>query len=79
MQTTSAVAISDVTFSAISGTSIAENVINLSCSQTIGCKNINLDRVYISSSTPGKKVSANCFNAHGRATHTRPAVKCLLP
>ncbi|KAL8472413.1 hypothetical protein ACS0TY_029571 [Phlomoides rotata] len=76
---TSAVAISDVSFTAISGTSIAENVINLSCSQTIGCSNIKLDRVYIKSSTPGKKVSAKCFNAHGKATHTKPAVNCLLP
>ncbi|PIN16144.1 Polygalacturonase [Handroanthus impetiginosus] len=76
---TSAVAISDVSFTAINGTSIAENVINLSCSQTIGCRNINIDRVYITSSTPSKKVLANCFNAHGRATHTKPTVKCLLP
>ncbi|KAL7139972.1 hypothetical protein ABFS83_09G089000 [Erythranthe nasuta] len=77
--TSSSVAISDISFIAISGTSIAENVINLSCSQSIGCKNIKLDRVYLTSSTPGKKVSANCNNAHGIATHTRPAVKCLLP
>ncbi|KAI3455331.1 hypothetical protein Pfo_011994 [Paulownia fortunei] len=76
---TSAVAISDVSFTAISGTSVASNVISLSCSQTTGCTNIKLDRVYITSSTPGKKVYANCFNAHGKATHTKPAVKCLLP
>ncbi|KAH6800641.1 hypothetical protein C2S52_001105 [Perilla frutescens var. hirtella] len=76
---TSAVGISDVTFRAISGTSIAENVISLKCSQTSGCTNIRIDRVYITSTTPGKKVSATCFNAHGSATHTRPSVNCLLP
>ncbi|XP_047960457.1 probable polygalacturonase At3g15720 [Salvia hispanica] len=76
---TSGVAISDVTFSAISGTSIAENVISLKCSQINACKNVRLDRVYIKSTTPNKKVSAVCFNAHGTATHTKPAVKCLLP
>ncbi|KAK6124921.1 hypothetical protein DH2020_041332 [Rehmannia glutinosa] len=76
---TSAVAISDVSFTGISGTSIASNVINLSCSQTVGCTNIKLDRIYITSSTPGNKVFANCFNAHGKATRTKPAVKCLLP
>ncbi|KAK6125180.1 hypothetical protein DH2020_041081 [Rehmannia glutinosa] len=76
---TSAVSISDVSFTGISGTSIASNVINLSCSQTVGCTNIKLDRVYITSSTPGNKVFANCFNAHGKATRTKPAVKCLLP
>ncbi|KAL2493456.1 putative polygalacturonase [Abeliophyllum distichum] len=73
------VAISDVTYSGISGTSVAENVINLSCSQSVGCSNIKLDRVYITSSTPGKKVYANCVNAHGKSTHTKPAVNCLLP
>ncbi|KAL2516584.1 putative polygalacturonase [Forsythia ovata] len=76
---TSTVAISDVTYSGITGTSVAENVINLSCSQSVGCSNIKLDRVYITSSTPGKKVYANCVNAHGKSTHTKPAVKCLLP
>ncbi|KAL3631761.1 hypothetical protein CASFOL_024745 [Castilleja foliolosa] len=76
---TSTVAISDVSFTAISGTSIASNVINLSCSQIIGCTNIKLDRVYITSSTPGNKVYANCHNAHGKATHTKPIVNCLLP
>ncbi|KAK4479724.1 hypothetical protein RD792_015256 [Penstemon davidsonii] len=77
--TSSAVAISDVLFSTISGTSIAENVINLSCSQSVGCTNIRLDRVYITSTVPGKKVYANCFNAHGKATRTKPAIKCLQP
>ncbi|KAG8379845.1 hypothetical protein BUALT_Bualt07G0131800 [Buddleja alternifolia] len=75
---TSTVAISDVSFRAISGTSTAESVINLMCSQSVGCTNIKLDRVYISSSTPGKKVHASCFNAHGTATHSKPAIKCLL-
>ncbi|KAL0319151.1 UNVERIFIED_CONTAM: putative polygalacturonase [Sesamum angustifolium] len=74
---TSAVAISDVSFTAISGTSVAENVISLSCSQSVACNNIKLDRVYISPSTPGNKVYSTCFNARGQATHTKPAVNCL--
>ncbi|PIN05182.1 Galacturan 1,4-alpha-galacturonidase [Handroanthus impetiginosus] len=71
--------ITDLSFTAITKTLVAKNVINLSCSQTIGCININIDRVYITSSTPDKKVLANCFNAHDKATHTEPAIKCLLP
>ncbi|KAL0415339.1 UNVERIFIED_CONTAM: putative polygalacturonase [Sesamum latifolium] len=74
---TSAVAVSDVSFTAISGTSVAENVISLSCSQSVACNNIKLDRVYIKPSTPGKKVYSSCFNARGQATHTKPAVNCL--
>ncbi|CAA3025464.1 probable polygalacturonase At3g15720 [Olea europaea subsp. europaea] len=76
---TSTVAISDISYTAITGTSLDEQVIDLSCSQSVGCTNIKLDRVYITSSTPGKKVYANCVNAHGKSSHTRPAVNCLLP
>ncbi|KAL6996552.1 endo-polygalacturonase [Sarracenia purpurea var. burkii] len=75
---TSAIKLSDITYSAIMGTSTAEQVINLKCSQSVGCTNIVLNRVYISSTTPGKRVYAACYNAHGRATNTKPAVKCLL-
>ncbi|CAN4086385.1 unnamed protein product [Withania somnifera] len=75
---TDAVALSDITFRGILGTSLMDEVINLSCSETVGCKNILVDRVYISS-VNGNPVHAKCINAHGRYTHTRPAVKCLLP
>lgn len=40
-------------------------------SQRFGCPNIKLDRIYLTSSTPEKKVYAICFNAHGKSTHTR--------
>lgn len=75
---TAAVALSDIAFRGISGTSLMDEVINLSCSETVGCKNILLDRVYISS-VKGNPVHAKCVNAHGRHTHTRPVVNCLLP
>ncbi|XP_059303561.1 probable polygalacturonase At3g15720 [Lycium ferocissimum] len=75
---TAAVALSDITFRGILGTSLMDEVINLSCSETVGCKSILLDRVYISS-VKGNPVHAKCINAHGRYTHTSPAVKCLLP
>ncbi|CAL5340304.1 unnamed protein product [Camellia sinensis] len=77
---TSAVELSDISYSGIMGTSTADEVINLSCSQSGsgGCTDISLDCVYIASTIPGKKTYANCLNAHGRSTHTKPAVKCLL-
>ncbi|XP_052176544.1 probable polygalacturonase At3g15720 isoform X2 [Diospyros lotus] len=76
---TSAVQLSDISYYGIVGTSATDSAINLSCSQVgAGCTNIKLDRVYIASATPGRRAYATCFNAHGRATHTKPAVKCLL-
>ncbi|XP_047339765.1 probable polygalacturonase At3g15720 [Impatiens glandulifera] len=76
---TSTVKVSDVSFTSIVGTSNMDQAINLSCSQSVGCTNIVLDRVYISHTTKGRKIYATCNNAHGKATHTKPAVKCLLP
>ncbi|KAA8540480.1 hypothetical protein F0562_024601 [Nyssa sinensis] len=75
---TSAIKLSDISYTAISGTSTSDKVIDLSCSQSVGCTNIVLDHVYITPTVQGKRIYANCFNAHGRASHTKPAVKCLL-
>ncbi|KAE9467787.1 hypothetical protein C3L33_00331, partial [Rhododendron williamsianum] len=76
---TSAVELSDITYSGINGTSTADDAINLSCSQSAGCTGILIDHVYITSENLGKRTYANCFNAHGTCTHTVPPVKCLLP
>ncbi|KAJ0522570.1 putative endo-polygalacturonase [Helianthus annuus] len=73
------VKLSDITFRGISGTSNMENVINLSCSKTVACTNIVVDRVYIKSAIPGRKVYGSCINAHGRATHVKPYLNCLKP
>ncbi|KAG5537569.1 hypothetical protein RHGRI_024877 [Rhododendron griersonianum] len=76
---TSAVELSDITYSGINGTSTADDAINLSCSQSAGCTGISIDHVNITSANLGKRTYANCFNAHGTCTHTVPPVKCLLP
>lgn len=76
---TTAVELNDIRYKSISGTSRTDQVINLSCSGSRGCTNIRIERVYIKSMTPGKRVYANCVNAHGTWFHTIPDVKCLLP
>ncbi|KAK8595132.1 hypothetical protein V6N13_016039 [Hibiscus sabdariffa] len=76
---TSGIKISDVTYSSISGTSITDKVIDLSCDQNVGCSNIQFRYVYIKSTVPGKKAYSSTFNAHGNYTHTRPVVTGLLP
>ncbi|XP_019458885.1 PREDICTED: probable polygalacturonase At3g15720 [Lupinus angustifolius] len=75
---TEAVKVSDVTFKRIVGTSLMEEAINLSCDQNIGCSNIVLDDIDITSAIPGKEVFSFCHNAHGKAINTKPAVNCLL-
>ncbi|XP_047339845.1 probable polygalacturonase At3g15720 [Impatiens glandulifera] len=76
---TSAVKVSDVSYTSIVGTSAMDTVINLSCSKSVGCTNIVLDHVDISLAKKGRKAIATCINAHGKATNTKPAIKCLLP
>ncbi|KAI5660498.1 hypothetical protein M9H77_29291 [Catharanthus roseus] len=74
---TSAIALSDISYSKIVGTSITDQVINLSCSETFGCTGIAFDDVYLTSKTPGNKVYAKCINAQGKFSHTLPTVTCL--
>ncbi|KAK7261923.1 hypothetical protein RIF29_28247 [Crotalaria pallida] len=73
-----AVKVSDVTFKGISGTSLMDKAINLNCDPNIGCSNIVLDNIDITSAVPGMQVFSYCNNAHGRVFNTKPAVNCLL-
>ncbi|KAG9150952.1 hypothetical protein Leryth_003069 [Lithospermum erythrorhizon] len=74
---TSAVAFSEISYVGIIGTSTTDDVIDLSCSQANSCKNIVLDHVYLASITRDKLASVKCFNAHGTASHVKPALNCL--
>ncbi|XP_057958692.1 probable polygalacturonase At3g15720 [Malania oleifera] len=76
-ESSSAVEVSDVTFSMVTGTSASEEAINLSCSGTPGCSNIVLDQVNISPSEPSKKISSTCSNVRGRGVNVTPSVPCL--
>ncbi|XP_031286368.1 probable polygalacturonase At3g15720 [Pistacia vera] len=77
-ESSSAVKVSDVTYSGVQGTSAEEQAITLNCSDEIGCFNIKMKKIKISSSVPGKKTHAYCNNAHGTSTLTTPNVPCLL-
>ncbi|KAL7598470.1 hypothetical protein Lser_V15G25154 [Lactuca serriola] len=79
LTSTTAVKLSDITFRGIAGTSNMDNVINISCSKSVACTNIVVDSVYIKSAIPGRKVYGTCINAHGRASHVKPSLKCLKP
>ncbi|KAM7254089.1 hypothetical protein ACFE04_031771 [Oxalis oulophora] len=76
------VEISDVHYVGIRGTSINDTSINLKCSKTVGCKDIHLTDINITPSInipPKSRLTAQCINAHGKATRTSPAVTCLSP
>ncbi|XP_022714616.1 probable polygalacturonase At3g15720 [Durio zibethinus] len=74
-----AVKISNVRFSGFEGTSATEVAIKLDCSSIVPCTGITLSNNMITSSTPGKKVKAECNNAHVSSTLTTPSVTCLTP
>ncbi|CAK7353656.1 unnamed protein product, partial [Dovyalis caffra] len=71
-----AVAVSDVTFTGVRGTSSDVQAITLDCAG-IGCSNIRMSQVTITSSVAGKQTTAVCSNAHGTSSSTTPAVPCL--
>ena len=77
-QFANAVKVSDITFSNFRGTSADECAVKLLCDKDIGCTNIVLDQINITSSLPEKKTSASCFNAHGKSSSSNiPHVSCL--
>ncbi|KAK4479723.1 hypothetical protein RD792_015255 [Penstemon davidsonii] len=78
LQQTSAVKISDVTYTGLHGTSISTNAtINFSCSEVVPCTNIILDDVHITSAYQKDSTSAHCINAQGKAHLVIPTVNCL--
>ncbi|KAI5323874.1 hypothetical protein L3X38_032947 [Prunus dulcis] len=72
-----AVKVSDVTCTRFQGTSATEEAITLDCSD-LGCTNIVMDHVNITSTVPGKPVLQSlCKNANGTSSFTTPDVPCL--
>ncbi|KAK4395322.1 putative polygalacturonase [Sesamum angolense] len=77
---TSAVKVSEVTYTGLVGTSSCQNAtISFRCSDTVPCTNITLNGVDITSTDPGNSTTAICLNAHGTAHDTTsPIVDCLM-
>ncbi|XP_043700471.1 probable polygalacturonase At3g15720 [Telopea speciosissima] len=76
--TASAVKVSNVTFSGVQGTSITDEAVQLSCSKTVGCSDIVLNQINITSEIEGKKTNSSCSNAQGKCINCYPPVPCLL-
>lgn len=73
---TSAVNVSEVTYSDVRGSSADEKAITFDCSEE-GCFGIKMEQVSITSSVPGKVTTSYCQNAHGTSSSTSPHVGCL--
>ncbi|CAL0333479.1 unnamed protein product [Lupinus luteus] len=67
-----AIEVSDVTFSDIHGTCTTENAIVLDCAN-IGCENIILNQINVTSIDPKKPASTICNNVQGHATNISPS------
>ncbi|KAH6756644.1 hypothetical protein C2S53_001765, partial [Perilla frutescens var. hirtella] len=77
---TSAVKVSDVRYSGLTGTSSESKhpAISFRCSETVPCNNIVVDGVDIKSSDQTKSPYSVCLNAHGIARNaTSPPLDCL--
>uniref|UniRef100_A0A2K1WV08 Uncharacterized protein n=1 Tax=Populus trichocarpa TaxID=3694 RepID=A0A2K1WV08_POPTR len=71
-----ALQVSDVTYSGFQGTSVDEEAIRLDCSDR-GCINIVMDNINITSLDPGKTTYAYCEHTSGTSWFTAPYVPCL--
>ncbi|KAH0643775.1 hypothetical protein KY285_033077 [Solanum tuberosum] len=73
----SAVKVSNVTYKKIYGTTSSKLAINMNCSNSTACTNVELENIYITSVEPGKKIFATCNNVKGKASSNSPHVSCL--
>ncbi|XP_050220250.1 probable polygalacturonase At3g15720 [Mercurialis annua] len=75
---TTAIAVSDVTYSDFRGTSSKEEAIRLDCSDINGCTNVVMNTVQITPSDPSiNKTTAYCNHAKGIYNNVTPSVGCL--
>ncbi|XP_068304207.1 probable polygalacturonase At1g80170 [Pyrus communis] len=73
-----AVQISDVSYSGAIGTSISEVAINLNCSTPVPCTGITLENCQLASADPDMKITSSCHSVHGVIKGiVEPPVSCL--
>lgn len=71
-----AVEVNGITYSGVEGTSASKQAITLDCDK-IGCGNITMNNINISSSNPIHEIHSYCNNVNGTSTSTVPIVPCL--
>ncbi|CAH2046418.1 unnamed protein product [Thlaspi arvense] len=73
----SAVAISNVTFTDIHGTSQLDEIVKIDCSKVTYCKNIILDQIDITT-VNGKKPIVECNNVYGKSSNGNEIDGCFM-
>ena len=68
---TSALAVSDVSYTRIIGTSSGDEVMSLNCGTESSWNNIVLDDVHLKTSDPTKTTFVHCVNFNGLELHRR--------
>ncbi|XP_024011066.1 probable polygalacturonase At3g15720 [Eutrema salsugineum] len=72
----SAVAISNITFADIHGTSKRDEIVKIDCSKVTYCKDIVLEQIDIST-VDGNKPVVECINVYGKANNASEIVGCF--
>ncbi|XP_042500561.1 probable polygalacturonase At3g15720 isoform X1 [Macadamia integrifolia] len=70
------VEVSDVTYMGFQGSTASKIAISLRCSDSVGCTNIVLSQINITSAVPGDETSSVCNNVHVICTDCIPPVNC---
>ncbi|GMP28979.1 hypothetical protein CsSME_00004292 [Camellia sinensis var. sinensis] len=74
----SAVQISNIKYSYIYGTSEEDTAIYFACSETVPCKDIYMNDIYLQSTQLCKETTSSCQNVAGRKNGPiLPSVPCL--
>ncbi|KAL3723242.1 hypothetical protein ACJRO7_035428 [Eucalyptus globulus] len=75
---TSAVQISNVTYSQVNGTSHAKAAVELACSETHPCRDILMKDITLNLTVKGKETTSHCSNVRGRRnSNIFPNISCL--
>ncbi|KAM6602256.1 hypothetical protein CsatA_021865 [Cannabis sativa] len=72
-----AVHIDDVKFQGAIGTSASEVAMNLNCSKSVPCTNINFKNIRLKPAKSLKRIKSSCNNAYGSNTGTVKPSSCL--
>ncbi|CAA7025429.1 unnamed protein product [Microthlaspi erraticum] len=72
-----AVKVSDVTFRDFRGTSTDTLAININCDRGIGCDNILMEHINITSSSPRTRLTAFCRFAHVISRFVSISIRCV--
>ncbi|XP_062089849.1 probable polygalacturonase At1g80170 [Humulus lupulus] len=72
-----AVHIDNVTYSNVVGTASSEIALNLNCSKSAPCTNINFKEIRLKPEKPLKSIKSSCNNAHGSTTGVVKPASCL--